>query len=215
MTMIAPKLQAQHEAFSETVPDPITKPILGAREELLTTWDPSKVIKVGEELPSFTLPNAVGTKVSSSHLLTQGPIVIIFYRGEWCPFCNIALAGLQAHISDFKAKGVTLVAISPELPNDNLNITEKHRLDFAVLTDLRNEYAKKLGIVFKQSERVRPAFQKLGIDVPKRNGDDSFELPIPATLLVDRSGVIRNVYADPDYVKRVEPKTVLGWVDEL
>lgn len=92
---------------------------------------------------------------------------------------------------------------------------EKHALEFSVLTDEHNDYARKLGIVWKQPDYLRPAFATFGNDLAKKNGDDSFELPIPTTLLVDRLGVVRRVDAKPDYTERTEPETVLGWIGEL
>lgn len=94
-------------------------------------------------------------------------------------------------------------------------MTEKHALEFSALTDEHNEYARKLGIVWKQPESMRPVFEKFGNDLLKKNGDDSFELPLPATLLVDKEGVVRDLYLEPDYTKRVEPSTVLEWVERL
>lgn len=214
MEAITSKLDAVYDKFNQNAPEAIKNPINASRAEL-STFDTSKAIKVGDKLPTFNLKNAVNDDVNSDALLAKGPLVITFYRGEWCPFCNIAIAGFQRHQAAFKAKGVTLVAITPELPNGTLSMTEKHELEFPVLTDLHNEYARKLGIVWKQPESLRPVFEQFKHDLPKRNGDDSFELPLPATLLVDGSGVVRNMFLEPDYVKRVEPGKVLEWVNEL
>jgi peroxiredoxin len=214
MSLITPQLNAIFDGFSKNAPDALKTPINSARAEL-TTFDFSKAIKVGDKIPEFTLKNAVGEDQNSTALLAYGPLVITFYRGEWCPFCNIAIAGFQKHLSEFKAKGITLVALTPELPNGTLTMTEKHKLKFPVLSDLHNEYARKLGIVWKQPESLRPVFGKFNHDLPKRNGDDSFEVPLPATLLVDTNGIVRNLYLEPDYIKRVEPSTVLEWVNKL
>lgn len=215
MTEIAPQLGAIYEKFTKNAPDVVKNPIIAAREGLLSTFDTTKAIKVGDKLPEFKLSDAVGKEQSSTELLSHGPLVITFYRGEWCPFCNIALSGLQKHLDEFKAKGVTLVAITPERPDGTLTMTEKHDLKFPVLTDLHNEYAHKLNIVWKQPETLRPVFERFDHNLPVRNGDDSFELPIPATLLVDKDGIVRNTYLNPDYIKRVEPKAVLEWIDAL
>lgn len=215
MALIAPELDAVFDGFKKNAPEVMKAPIVAARTELLETFDASKAIKVGDKLPEFDLEDSVGKKQSSTELLKQGPLVITFYRGEWCPFCNIAISGFQKHLDAFKAKGVTLVAITPELPDGTLTMTEKHNLKFTVLSDRHNEFAHKLGIVWKQPDALRPVFDKFNHNLPKRNGDDSFAVPIPATLLVDQSGVVRNAYLEPDYIKRVEPKTVLEWIDAL
>lgn len=215
MSLIAPQLNAILDNFSKNAPDAVKIPINAVRADLAHNFDRSRVVKPGDKIPDFKLSDAVGKERTSSELLSFGPLVITFYRGEWCPFCNVAMSGFQKHLENFTAKGVTIVAITPELPNGTLTMTEKHNLGFPVLTDLHNDYARKLGIVWKQPETLRPVFEQFEHDLPKRNGDDSFELPLPATLLVDESGVVRNVYFDPDYVKRAEPTTVLEWIDEL
>ncbi|CZT14134.1 uncharacterized protein RCC_00107 [Ramularia collo-cygni] len=214
MSHITPQLDAIFQGFTKNAPETIQTPINAARAELIN-FDTSETIKIGDKLPSFSLQNALGELQTSTTLLNKGPLILTFYRGEWCPFCNIALSGFQKHLSAFTAKNVTLVAITPELPNGTLSMTEKHELEFPVLTDLHNAYARKLGIVWRQPESLRPVFETFGHDLPRRNGDDSFELPLPATMLVDGEGVVRNLYLEPDYVKRVEPLTVLDWIDEL
>lgn len=214
MEAIAPKLDAVFSGFTKNAPDALKTPINAALAEL-GTFDTSKAVKVGDKIPEFNLKNAVGQDVSSATLLAKGPLIITFYRGEWCPFCNIAIASFQRYMKQFQAKGVTLVALTPELPNGTLSMTEKHELEFPVLTDLHNEFARKLGIVWKQPESLRPVFDTFKHDLPSRNGDDSFELPFPATLLVDGSGTVRNLYLEPDYTKRVEPSKVLDWVNDL
>lgn len=156
MTAIAPQLNAVFDGFSKNVPEAIKGPINSSRASL-TDFDTSGIIKVGEKMPDFKLQNAVGEEVDSASLRAKGPLVLTFYRGEWCPFCNIAISGFQKHISEFKAKGVTLVAVTPELPNGTLTMSEKHQLEFPVLTDAQNEFARKLGVVWKMPESLRPS----------------------------------------------------------
>lgn len=146
--------------------------------------------------------------------LTKPPR-ITFYRGTWCPFCNIALAHLQKRLADFSAKGVTLVAISPELPDTSLSESEKQGLTFPVLSDVGNNFARQLGIVWKQPDSLRSVFDKFGNSLKQRNGDESMEIPIPATILVDKKGIVRKTFIEADYMKRLDPKVALGWVDEL
>jgi peroxiredoxin len=110
---------------------------------------------------------------------------------------------------------VTFVAISPELPDVSLSTKEKHELEFTVLSDLGNRYAHELGIVYQQPEELRPVFKQIGNDLEARNGDDSFAVPIPTTILVDKEGVVRNAHLDADYFKRLDPEVTLGWIDAL
>lgn len=215
MSLIQPQLDASREKFFTTFPDEFTIPI-GAALSDLSKFDRSTAIKVGDKLPEFTLPDAVEKEQSSAELLSRGPLVIAFYRGEWCPACNIAISGLQRHLAEFRAKGVTLVGITPQKPNGLLTMTEKHNLGFPVLSDLHNEYARKLGIVWKHPDTIGPLVEQInGIKFTEVNGDDSNEVPFPATLLVDQSGTVRNIFLEPDWTKRVEPTTVLEWINAL
>ncbi|KAI1342972.1 thioredoxin-like protein [Xylariaceae sp. FL0016] len=144
------QLDAITARFTSAVPEAVRKLIADGHAAFLTTFDASKTIHVGDKLPPFTIPDATGKPVSSVDLLAAPGgrfLLVVFYRGEWCPYCNVAVASLQKHLPDFEARGVTLVAVSPELPNGNLSMTEKHALRFPVLTDLRNGLARRLGIV--------------------------------------------------------------------
>ncbi|KAI1268476.1 AhpC-TSA-domain-containing protein [Xylariaceae sp. FL1019] len=196
-------------------PREITQPIEDGHEAFMSTFDPSKIIQVGDQIPAFRMTDATGKEVDSASLLAKGPLLITFYRGEWCAFCNIAIAFLAKRLPDFQARGVTLVAITPELPNHSMTMTEKHALQFPVLTDLHNKFAKQLGIVYDQSS-AKGLHDAMGIDLNARNGEDTWEVPIPASLLVDESGIVRNAHVDPDFrIGRLDPKTALEWVDAL
>lgn len=212
---LAVQLQQQYNDFLNNAPAAVQNPIVSAKDNFNANFDTSRVIKPGETLPVFTLPDATGKIVSSSDLLAKQPLLITFYRGEWCPFCNITLAALQKRHPEYLARGVQFVAISPELPNMSLSMTEKHDLEFPVLSDAGLKYARQLGIVFKQDESVREPFEIIGINLNERNGDNSFELPVPVTLLVGQDSIVRNVYLDPDFTKRLEPEVALSWIEDL
>lgn len=197
------------------VPKEVSQTILAASADFKSTFDHSKAIQIGSQLPNFSLPNATGSIVTSTGLLSSGPILISFYRGDWCPYCNTELRALQKLLPQFTAKGVTLVAITPQLPDTTLTSVEKLQLDFQVLSDVGNVFARELGLVWKQPEAMVPLFKGIGVDWKKSNGDESYEVPVPGTLLVDENGVVRNTFIDPDYVKRLEPATALEWVDAL
>ncbi|KAI0880486.1 AhpC-TSA-domain-containing protein [Annulohypoxylon maeteangense] len=208
------ELENVDKQFSHA-PAEIRDPIISTRLDFAKSFDPTNAIKVGQKIPSFTLPDSLNKTVSSTDLLAAGPLLITFYRGGWCPFCNIALHALQAKLPEIKAKGVTLVAITPELPDSSLTTAEKQGLTYPVLSDVGNKYAHQLGIVWAQPSELREVFAKIGNDLKKRNGDDSLEVPIPATLLVDREGTVRNLFLEANYSKRVEPDEVLGWINAL
>jgi len=209
------KLSSVSQNFRERAPPQVRESITAANAKFKASFQRSSAIQVGDTLPAFCLPDALGKEVSSADLLAQGPLLINFYRGEWCPYCNLALRAMQKHFDEFKAKGVTLVAISPELPNQSLTTTEKQDLKFPVLSDVGNKFAKQLGILFVQDDSLRRIYQSFGYDLKTRNGDDSFAVPIPATLLVDQKGIVRNTFIEPDYSQRLEPSTALEWIDAL
>lgn len=214
---IAEKLQAVLTGFEANVPEAIKTPINRSRAELLASFDKSKTPQPGNKLPEFTLTNATGKSVTREDLLAQGALLITFYRGNWCPFCNIALHGLQAHLPEFKAKGVRLVAISPELPDQTLTTKEKNELEFEVLSDVDNKFARQLGIIWKMPTYLKATFEGFGEshDFVKRHGNDNFEVPVPTNLLVNKDGTIVNVFVEPDYTKRLEPSTAVEWANAL
>ncbi|KAE9366468.1 redoxin domain-containing protein [Stipitochalara longipes BDJ] len=177
------------------------------------TFDLSAVIQPGTSLPPFVLPDATGTSISSSNLLDKGPLLINFYRGSWCPYCNLELGALQKLLPEFKKRNVTLVAISAELPDTTLDTKSKLELEFPVLSDVGNVFARQLGIVWKQPDVMKDllAFTEW----KKRYGTEEMEIAVAGTFLVDKAGVVRNVFVEPNWHERLEPQTALEWIDAL
>ena len=168
-----------------------------------------KALKVGDRAPDFELPNAAGKMVKFSDLTARGPVVITWYRGGWCPYCNIALRGFHKVLPEIRSAGASLVALSPETPDNTLSTVEKNHLEFEVLSDRGNKAAHAYGIAYKIPKVIAAQF-KGRLDLAKHNGDNSGELPLGATYVVDRGGVIRYAFIDADYRKRAEPSTVLA-----
>ncbi|MGC1784126.1 MAG: peroxiredoxin-like family protein [Acidobacteriaceae bacterium] len=186
--------------------------IAGDMERVRAIGTIDAALKVGELAPDFTLPNAFGNPVSLSALLARGPVVVSFYRGEWCPFCNIELRALQQALPKMEQLGATLIAISPEMPDHGIVAAEKNKLTFPVLSDFGNKVARQFGIVFQIGQDLKE-FSKNAFknDIALRNGEDSYELPVPATYVVDTSGVIRFAHVDVDYMTgRAEPGEVIS-----
>ncbi len=163
---------------------------------------------VGDNAPDFSLTNALGQKVSLAEKLNHGPVVLTWYRGGWCPYCNLTLAYLQKELPRFKAAGAQLLALTPELPDRSLSTKEKHGLEFEVLSDVGNTVARTYGLVFKLTEELITSYQK-NFDVTAYNGDTSYELPLAATYVVDQKGQIRYAFLDSDYRHRAEPEDIL------
>lgn len=212
---LAPQLAAVITHFEQVAPASIVSIVDKAKADSSLAFDKSATIQEGQKLPACNLTNALNQPISSAELLSKGPLLIMFYRGSWCPFCNLALHSMQQILPDLKQKGVRFVAISPELPDTSLTTVEKQTLEFEVLSDIGNEYARTLGVVYKQPDSLKAVQKHFGTDLKERNGDDSNEVPVPTTLLVDTAGVVRRTFIEPDFTKRVEPQTVLGWIDSL
>lgn len=170
-----------------------------------------QALKVGQTVPFFELPDASGKPVSSRELLAGGPMLLTFYRGGWCPYCNLALRALHAASPQLKALGVQLVAISPQTPDHSLTMQEKEALSFPVLSDRGNRVAREFGILFRLTDELLPIYQDFGIDLMDWNADRSFELPVPASYLVGRDGVVLERYLEVDYQQRLDPEAALGW----
>ena len=166
---------------------------------------PSGVVKAGDTLESFTLRNAVGKPVRLEDLVATGPAVIVFYRGGWCPYCNLALRTYQRELlPQLAAWHATLAAISPQTPDQSLSTVEKAALDFEVLSDPGSRLARRIGIAFEQGEEVLAAQHKLGLDIAEVNEEGATSLPMPTALIVDSHHTVRFVDVHPDYTTRTE-----------
>ena len=209
------ELSAFQAKFKNNQPEKIKSVMARATTDLIDSKLAEKSLSTGQKIPSFTLPNAVGKEVSSDSLLAKGALVISFYRGGWCPYCNMELRALQQALPEIEARGATLVAISPETPDSSLSTKEKNELSFEVLSDRNNQLAKQLGLVFTLPESLRPIYNNFGIDIPAHNGDSTFELPLPATYLVATDGTVIYSFANADYTKRLEPAEIITALDTL
>lgn len=176
---------------------------------LIASGIAEKGLKTGVAAPDFTLPDVHGAAVTLSDLRASGPVVLTFYRGEWCPFCNLQLRAYQNILPEIQALGATLVAVSPQTPDHSLSMVEKQGLAFPVLTDSGNRVARQYGLVFTTDEAFRPIYQRIGADLPAFNGDSSWELPMPATFIIAPDGIVRLASVDADYMRRLEADAIL------
>jgi peroxiredoxin len=172
-------------------------------------------LRAGQVFPSFSLPDASGSIVSASELLERGPLVVAFYRGGWCPFCNLELNALQLALPEIKAQGGSLVAISPQTPEQSAETARHSQLSFHLLIDRQNLFARELGLVYRLPAAMQTELRKTGLLLPTINGDDSWELPIPATYLVRQDGVIVDALLDADFYHRKDPQELVKELREL
>ncbi|BDD06560.1 peroxiredoxin-like family protein [Aureibacter tunicatorum] len=186
-----------------------------ATDELKTAHIAKNALKVGDTARAIILNNLYGNKVSLLEELKKGPVVLSFYRGSWCPYCNLELKALQEALPEIKKNGATLIAISPELPDNSLTLIEKHQLKFEILSDLGNKISKEYGLVFKLPDELIEAYSTFGINLERSNGDNSHTLPMPATFVIDQEGVIRYAFVPEDYRERAEPSEILEVLTQI
>lgn len=172
-------------------------------------------LKEGENATDFTLPNVEGKPTQLSTLLSKGPVVLNFYRGGWCPFCNLEFKSLHDILPQIKQHGAILIGVSPELPDNSMSTVEKHNLQFEVLSDVGNKVALQYGLVMKVPEVIRPLYLEWGLDIPAVNGEDTWELPIPATYVINTDGKIVSAYVNKNYTERMEPDDIIKVLETL
>lgn len=166
-------------------------------------------LNVGDKMPPFKLTDANDKTVSSDDLLKQGNLVLVFYRGAWCPYCNLYLKNLQKNLEQIKAHGGVLAAISVENPDSSLSVSKKNELNFTVLSDPRLETARKFNIVYQLSRETDEKYKSYGIDLVKMNDTETPDLPLSATYIVNQKGEIVYAFLEPDYTKRAEPEKII------
>jgi peroxiredoxin len=170
--------------------------------------------RVGDRAPDFRLPDARGGEIALQQLLADGPVVLVFYRGAWCPYCNLQLAAFQASLDDITAAGAQLVAVSPQTPDASLTHAERDGLRFFVLSDLGNRVARDYGLVFEQAETSTQVGREVGLELADFNGDSSHELPAASTFVISADGAVRFASISGDYRWRVGPEEVLAVLKE-
>ncbi|MGW1870870.1 peroxiredoxin-like family protein [Streptomyces mauvecolor] len=197
------------------IPAELREIMIRAGQELADSGQADRALSVGAQAPHFSLPSATGRTITLADLLTKGPAVLTFYRGAWCPYCNIALRTLQQHHNEITARGAQLVAVSPQVPDESLSLTEKHALAFPVLSDLGSDTAKRYGLAFDLTDELAVVYDKFGFDLQRVNGDHPRTLPLPATYVIDHDGTVRWAFVDTDYTTRAEPSDILAALDTL
>jgi peroxiredoxin len=194
-----PPVSAEHRLVMEAA----------ARDLAAAMPDPG--LHVGDEAPDFSLPNAYGKEVRLRDLLDQGPVVLTFYRGAWCPYCNLQLRGLQEALPAIERGGARLVAVTPQKPDKSRGQVAKEGYRFEVLSDLDDRVMKAYRLYFEVPPELSKVYQQLlSLDLAEYNGEGRYVLPVPATFVIGRDGVIRAAYANVDYRMRMEPAAILS-----
>jgi polyisoprenoid-binding protein YceI/peroxiredoxin len=173
-------------------------------------------LSVGDRAPDFTLPDAAGEKVRLSDALKDGPVVLVFYRGEWCPFCNLQLRALEKAYPRIKESGASLLAIAPQTTDKSDLQSEKNTLTFPLLSDLSGGTMRDYHLLYRIPEEMKKVYlAQYGLDLEQYNGEGRWELPVTATYVIDKGGIIRAGLVDMDYTRRMEPSDIIAALEDL
>ena len=210
------KLDALKAEFeTKMAPPAVVEVMHRVTDELIASGQAERALRAGDRAPSFTLPDPDGKPVSSADLLAKGPLVVTFYRGAWCPYCNLDLQALEEARPDIEARGATLVAISQQTAPNSRKSQHTNKLGFPILGDKGGELAAKFGIRWKMPEDLQQIHKQLGADLTAFNGEGSWTLPMPARYVIGQDGVLAYAEINPDYTRRPEPSDIYPVLDRL
>jgi len=211
---LADRIAALNTNLAKQAPDGV-KAVMTEIESLVRSGAGREAQRVGDCAPDFTLLDAMGRSIWFATLRQSGPVVVTFYRGQWCPYCDLQLRAYQEILPRIAALGATLVAISPQTPDESFSTADKRKLEFHVLSDPGNKVARSWGLVWKVGTGLDSLHKAFGVELPKSNGDTSNELPVPATFVVEPSGRIAFAHVDPNWGVRLEPAALLSALEQV
>lgn len=219
MAVISPSpfrqaLAATAQHLVAVLPAPAAATIDGGIATVAASGQAARVLAVGQPAPAFTLPDALGQPVSLANLLTQGPVVLTFYRGNWCPYCNVQLRAYQQLLPELARLGATLVAVSPQTPDLTALTAKEKDLTFPVLSDVGNHVARQYGLAYGVGPEVADTLRGLGIDLAAFNGTADDELPLTATFVLAPNGTVAWQWVEANFKHRAEPADVLAAVEK-
>ena len=209
------KLDTLSAAFDAAVPSALSEALHRGTKELIASGAQNRALKAGDIAPEFNLPDADGNPISSKALLAKGPLVLTFYRGAWCPFCNFDLSALEAARAELEARGASLAAISLQTAPNSRKSQRQNGLGFPILGDHGGEVAAQFGVRWTLPDYLREVHKALGADLTQFNGEDSWTLPMPARFVIAQDGVIAYAEVNADYTRRPEPSAVFPVLDQM
>nr|WP_196779677.1 peroxiredoxin-like family protein [Malaciobacter halophilus] len=210
MSRLGEAIKEYQEGFKNKVPTDIQRVMLEETKKLESEKLSKNALKVGDRFENEEFTNIDGKNVKLYDYFGDNDFLIInFYRGSWCPYCNLELKSLQGYLDEFEKYNASLIAISPQTPDNSLSTKEKNELEFEVLSDIGNKVAKDLGLVFSLAKELRPIYESFKIDIPNSNNDKTYELPMPATFVINKKGEVIFSFVDEDYTKRYEPEEIV------
>ncbi|QOU04428.1 AhpC/TSA family protein [Pseudomonas fluorescens] len=210
------KLDAlKHEFETKKAPPAVVEALHRAVNDLIASGAEEKALKIGDTAPTFSLPNPTGELVSSAELLAKGPLVVSFYRGVWCPYCNLDLQALEEARKAIEARGATLVAISQQTAANSRKSQRENNVEFAILGDKGGVVAEKFGVRWTLPDYLQVIHKKVGADITVFNDENSWTLPMPARFVISQNGIIEYAEVNADYTQRPEPSEVFSVLDRL
>jgi len=214
MEPVQKELDAMKQGFLAKAPSEKVSDFERGIDEVADSGVLQQALGTGDKVPDFSLPSAQGGEVSLSELLKKGPVVLVWYRGGWCPYCMVHLKAMQEALGGIRAAGGEVVAISPEIPEKAAETREKNGFEFPIVSDTGNRIARQFRVVYDLPDYVAAHFQESHM-LSEYNGDDSETLPLAVAYVIDSSGTIRYAYLDADYRRRAEPEVLLSEVRKL
>lgn len=200
----------QEGTFKKKAPVEVQEVMLAATKKLEEEGISKNALKVGDKFEDVELTNIEGNSVKLYDYFNDNDFLVVnFYRGAWCPYCNLELKALQGVLGELKELNASLIAISPQTPDNSLSTKEQNELEFEVLSDIGNKVAKEIGLVFSLAEELRPIYAQFGIDIPASNDEETYNLPMPATYVINKDKEIVFSFIDEDYTKRSEPNDII------
>lgn len=206
------ELQAKSAA---EIPPEVLQTMSRATQDLIDSGIADRALQPGERAPEFVLPNTRGEDIALATLLEQGPAVINFYRGAWCPYCNLELKALNDALPAMQRRGASLVSISPNLVEKSAAFAAENPFGFDLLCDLDNRVAKRYRLVFKLADELQSIYAGFGLDLSSFDGNARFELPLPATYVVRPDGIVTAGFVHADYTRRMEPAAIITSLEDL
>lgn len=213
-TPLSEKLNERKSNFEKKADDEVKRIYAEGIQAIVDAGVLDNALNVGDKAPDFTLKNATGDDISLYDRLDEGPVVLVWYRGGWCPYCNITLQRLQSELPNFEKHNASLIALTPEVPDSSLSTTEKNDLQFDVLSDEGQKVSEEYGVVFQLTDEVAARYEK-SFGLTEYNNDDSKKLPLAATYVIDTNGIITYAFLDADYRNRAEPKDIIEALEKL
>ena len=202
------ELASELASMASRAPAHIAARISAAVDEIAASGT-AQGLMVGDRAPDFALPNHLGQRVELSQRLKAGPVVLAFYRGEWCPYCNVSIRALQAAVPRFGAHAASVIAINPQSPDHSLSMVEKNALEFDVLSDADQAVIRRYGLHYAIPADLKGLYlSEFQNDLARRTADGSWNLPIPATFVIDQAGIIQARHVSADYRTRMDPDDI-------